>query len=107
MRMTLKEIGEAEDSAERQDAVIAAVQAGNSVDAVAVVASLPVETVRAWVREAEDRALRQQARARWILNQSTRGLVARANRCTGYEPLTSRGDGDGESYATAATTDDV
>ena len=62
MRATLKEIGEAEDAAEQQDAVVAAVQAGNSVEAVAAVVQLPEETVRAWVREEEDRVLRQRVR---------------------------------------------
>ena len=51
MRATLKEIGEAEDAAEQRDAVVAAVQAGNTLDAVAVVVQLPEETIRAWVRE--------------------------------------------------------
>jgi transposase len=62
MRATLKEIGEAEGAAERRDAVVAAVQAGNGVDAVAVVVQLPEETVRAWVREEEERILRQRMR---------------------------------------------
>ena len=60
MRATLREIGEAEDAVERRDAVVAAVQAGNSVDAVAVVVQLPGETIRAWVGEEEERVQRQR-----------------------------------------------
>jgi len=60
MQATLREIGEAEDAAEQRDAVVAAVQAGNSLDAVALVIQLQEETIRAWVREEEERILRQR-----------------------------------------------